>query len=100
MLKVEITDRDYDSKGNLLILQIIKRASSEIKPKDVKYVKESVYKLWKEGAITLRECLDAIEWLSNYYKSEKIKGKCEEYLIDIVNGEKNLTDKEKSFSVI
>lgn len=99
-LHVEVTEDDFDSEGNLLILQIIKRASSEIGSKEVKYVKDSVYKLWHEGAITLRQCLDAIEWLSNHYKAEKIKEKCADDILDIIDDHKNITDKEENYGVI
>ena len=97
---VEVTENDFDSEGNLLILQIIKRASSEIGPKEVKYVKDCVYKLWHEGAITLRECLDSIEWLSNHYKSEKIKEKCTDDVLNIIDGHKNIADEEENYGVL
>ena len=97
---VEVTENDFDSERNLLVLQIIKRASSEIGPEEVKYVKDSVYKLWHEGAITLRQFFDAIEWLSNHYKAERIKEKCVDDILDIIDDHKNITDKEENYGVI
>lgn len=100
MLKVKMTEKDFDSKGNLLILQMIKRSPVEMSPEQIKYVKDSSYKLYIEGTITLREYLDTVEWLSNYYKGEKIKEKCMDTVIDLAGGGENSTKKEENYGVI
>lgn len=99
-LNVEITEKDFDSEGNLSILQIIRRSSSEIEPKELKDFKDSIYKLWLEGAITLKEYFDVIQWLSNHYKADKIKENCTDYFMNIIDSDNNMMDKEKKYGTI
>lgn len=100
MLKVKLTEKDFDSKGNLLILQMIKRSPVEMSTEQIKYVKDRTYELYKEGIVTLRQYLDTVEWLSNYHKGEKIKEKCMDTVINLADGGENSTKKEENYGVI
>ena len=76
MLKIKITDKDFKKDGTLDILDILKRNSSEITSRDVKYVKDTAMKLLQADVITLKQFREVIEWLSLRYKAEQIKEEC------------------------
>lgn len=76
LLKIKITDKDFKKDGTLDILDILKRNSSEITSRDVKYVKDTAMKLLQADVITLKQFREVIEWLALRYKVEQIKEEC------------------------